>query len=235
MNELAAFSGSYAEARQKFLDAARKAGGVARATFDELCNRPLGPADYLAIADRFHTLILDDIPRMGPDKATEARRFVTLIDALVPLGLPRAGHGVMMRILGLTAATLLVIFILQNRHVVTRWLRGDAEAANGQGLRRRIHRIRQTLAGCWHGLAIFYVAVIYFIWALELPGGFEFVIQRTLGTIAVGVALWVLSSGLRFVMDRAFTVADELRARYPSLESRANLYLPILQIGRAHV
>jgi cell division protein ZapE len=60
----------------------RAADGVARATFDELCNRPLGPADYLAIADRFHTLILDDIPRMGPDKATEARRFVTLIDAV---------------------------------------------------------------------------------------------------------------------------------------------------------
>jgi len=58
------------------------AGDVARATFDELCNRPLGPADYLAIADRFHTLILDGIPRMGPDKATEARRFVTLIDAV---------------------------------------------------------------------------------------------------------------------------------------------------------
>ena len=58
------------------------AGGVARATFDELCDRPLGPADYLAIAERFHTVILDKIPRMGPDKATEARRFVTLIDAL---------------------------------------------------------------------------------------------------------------------------------------------------------
>jgi cell division protein ZapE len=58
------------------------AGGVARASFDELCNRPLGPADYLAIADRFHTLILDDIPRMGADNATEARRFVTLIDAV---------------------------------------------------------------------------------------------------------------------------------------------------------
>lgn len=60
----------------------RCAGGVARATFDELCNRPLGPADYLAIADRFHTLILDSIPRMDADKATEARRFVTLIDAV---------------------------------------------------------------------------------------------------------------------------------------------------------
>ena len=58
------------------------AGGVARASFDELCNRPLGPADYLALADRFHTLILDHIPKMGPDQATEARRFITLVDAL---------------------------------------------------------------------------------------------------------------------------------------------------------
>lgn len=154
---------------------------------------------------------------------------VTFIDALVPLGLPRAGHGVMMRVLGLTVATLLIVFILQNRHVVTSWLRGTGEATDQAGLRRRVYRIRQTLSGCWHGLAIFYVAVIYFIWALDLPGGFEFVIQRTLGTIAVGLALWMLSSGLRFLMDRAFTVADELRARYPSLESRANLYLPLLR------
>ena len=154
---------------------------------------------------------------------------VTFIDALVPLGLPRAGQGVMMRILGLTVATLLVIFILQNRNAVTGWLRGNGEAASGNGLRRRVHLIRQTLAGCWHGLAIFYVAVIYFIWALDLPGGFEFVVQRTLGTIAIGLALWILSSGLRLLMDRAFTVADELRQRYPSLESRANLYLPMLR------
>jgi cell division protein ZapE len=62
--------------------AIKGAGGVARASFDELCDRPLGPADYLAIAERFHTLILDHIPFMGPDKATEARRFVTLIDAV---------------------------------------------------------------------------------------------------------------------------------------------------------
>lgn len=154
---------------------------------------------------------------------------VTFIDALVPLGLPSSGHGVMIRILGLIVATLLVVFILQNRHVVTGWLRGNGDTAERKGLRRRVHRIRQALAGIWHGLAIFYVAVIYFIWALDLPGGFEFVVQRTLGTVAVALALWILSSGLRFLMDRAFTVADELRQRYPALESRANLYLPILR------
>ena len=58
------------------------AGGVARKSFDELCGEPLGPADYLAIAERYHTLILDDIPRMGEELKSEARRFVTLVDAL---------------------------------------------------------------------------------------------------------------------------------------------------------
>ncbi len=58
------------------------AKGVARFSFPELCARPLGAADYLAIAASFHTLVLSGIPRMGPDKRNEARRFVTLIDTL---------------------------------------------------------------------------------------------------------------------------------------------------------
>ncbi len=58
------------------------AAGIARMGFMELCGQPLGPADYLALADRYHTLILDGIPRMEEKHKSEARRFVTLIDAL---------------------------------------------------------------------------------------------------------------------------------------------------------
>lgn len=58
------------------------AGRVARASFADLCGQPLGPADYLAIADAFDTLILDAIPRLSPQNHDQARRFVTLIDAL---------------------------------------------------------------------------------------------------------------------------------------------------------
>jgi cell division protein ZapE len=61
---------------------ARTAGSLARATFAELCDAPLGPQDYLAIAARFHTLFLDDVPVLTPDRRQAARRFVTLIDAL---------------------------------------------------------------------------------------------------------------------------------------------------------
>ena len=60
----------------------RTAGGLARATFAELCARPLGPQDYLAVAGRFHTLFLDGVPRLSPANHHEARRLVTLIDAL---------------------------------------------------------------------------------------------------------------------------------------------------------
>ncbi len=56
--------------------------GVARIEFWELCGRPLGPADYLAVADAVRVLILEDVPRLSRTNFNEARRFVTLIDAL---------------------------------------------------------------------------------------------------------------------------------------------------------
>lgn len=60
----------------------REAAGVARFTFDELCARPLGAADYIEIAERFHTIILEHIPKLDPTMREEAARFRTLIDAL---------------------------------------------------------------------------------------------------------------------------------------------------------
>ena len=56
--------------------------GVAVFSFKRLCGGARGAADYLAIAQRFHTVIVVGIPVMGPDMRNEAARFVTLIDAL---------------------------------------------------------------------------------------------------------------------------------------------------------
>ena len=60
----------------------RQAAGCARFSFADLCETPLGPADYLAVAAQFHTVLLDDIPTLAREKRNEAARFVTLIDAL---------------------------------------------------------------------------------------------------------------------------------------------------------
>ena len=56
--------------------------GVAVFSFKRLCGEARGAADYLAIAQIYHTVILVGIPRLGPENRNEAARFVTLIDAL---------------------------------------------------------------------------------------------------------------------------------------------------------
>ena len=58
------------------------AGGVARFDFADLCEQPLGAADFLALARDFHTLILDAVPVISADNRNVARRFITLIDTL---------------------------------------------------------------------------------------------------------------------------------------------------------
>jgi cell division protein ZapE len=59
------------------------AHGIGFFNFDELCQRALGAADYLAIAECLHTVILDGVPQLSkPEQRNEAVRFMTLIDAL---------------------------------------------------------------------------------------------------------------------------------------------------------
>jgi len=62
------------------------AKGVARFSFADLCLRPLAAADYLALAHRFHTILLDHIPQLGPKERDAARRFIVLIDTLYDEG-----------------------------------------------------------------------------------------------------------------------------------------------------
>ena len=75
-------------------------------SFKRVCGEARGAADYLAIARRYHTVIIVGIPVIGPEMRNEAARFVTLIDALYehkvkllaaadaePAGLYPAGDG----------------------------------------------------------------------------------------------------------------------------------------------
>lgn len=60
----------------------RAVGGFLHVGFASLCVQALGSSDYLALAERFHTVFLEDVPRLTPDRREAARRFVHLIDAL---------------------------------------------------------------------------------------------------------------------------------------------------------
>lgn len=60
----------------------RSTNGVAWVGFSQWCEQPLGAEDYLALARRFPTVILEGVPVMGPERRDPARRFVALIDSL---------------------------------------------------------------------------------------------------------------------------------------------------------
>jgi cell division protein ZapE len=60
----------------------RRAGGVVWFDFSTLCGGPRSQNDYLEIANRFHTVILSNVPKMSAEMASEARRFTWLIDVL---------------------------------------------------------------------------------------------------------------------------------------------------------
>lgn len=66
--------------------APKVAAGVAWFSFEELCERPLGAADYLKVAREFHTVIVERIPVMGAEQRNEARRFVALVDTFYDNG-----------------------------------------------------------------------------------------------------------------------------------------------------
>jgi predicted ATPase len=56
------------------------ASSAAWFSFDELCDRPLGPSDYIALASHFNTIFITDVPAMSMRVRDKARRFITLID-----------------------------------------------------------------------------------------------------------------------------------------------------------
>jgi cell division protein ZapE len=75
-------TGATLEVLGRKLHLPRASGGLVRASFASLCEHALGPQDYLALAARFHTVFLEDIPKLTPARRDAAKRFNTLVDSL---------------------------------------------------------------------------------------------------------------------------------------------------------
>jgi small conductance mechanosensitive channel len=145
-------------------------------------------------------------------------------EALLLVDVSLATVAALQKLIGLAVTALAIVFLLQNRLAVARWLRGrdGTEPAALRGVRAR-------LAELWHVLAVIYVAAIYVVWALRIEGGFAFLARATLLTVAIVIAARVVTGALERLLARGFRLSDELKASYPGLEARANRYLPGLR------
>ena len=173
--------------------------------------------------------------------------------ALIPaawwLGTPGAVSAILQKLVALLLTVLGVLFVLQNRQAVAQWLRPhprpvtDPEAAADASATRdtdgevsppatgTIAMIRHRLAEVWHVLAIIYIVTIFAVYALKIEGGFIFVFRATALTVVVLVSARLLGRGIKRLTERGFAIPGDLKDRFPTLEGRANRYVPVLNVA----
>lgn len=145
-----------------------------------------------------------------------------LAETVLLLGFPATLHNVLLNLLGLVVLSMLIVVVQQNRRDVT------ARIAGAQSATVPIAVSRRRLADLWNVFAVLYLVFAYGVW-VAVPGGFSFI---WIGS-ALSLLVVVLATGARFglhrAIDRGFRLSEELRARIPSLEPRANRYVPKLK------
>lgn len=159
-----------------------------------------------------------------------ARRIVTVgvagfafANVALMLGLHRAGHAALLRLVMLTVHLFVVVIILQCRRQVARLIRAP------HGRSGTLAATRNRIAGLWHYPAIVVVMALWLVWALNIRNGYSLLLQYFVGTVAVLLIARVASIVVLSVIDRGFRINADILKRFPGLETRANRYLPLLR------
>ena len=135
-------------------------------------------------------------------------------------------HAFVQKLVGLLLAALIVMFVLQNRIPVRRWIAGpDPNASGAWG------RARGSLAVIWHVLAIVYTVAVYAVWAVELEGGFDYLLHGTVVTLVTVALAAAAVTGIEKAIERGFRLNEETRQRFPRLEERVNRNRGLLEIA----
>jgi small-conductance mechanosensitive channel len=143
------------------------------------------------------------------------------------LGVPGGIYALMLKGVALMLAVLAIVFVLQNRATISGWIAGPADLA-ADSRTASWHRLRRRLAETWHVLAIVYVLGIFFVYALQVAGGFVYLLRATAVSLVVIIGAPLLVRLAERASERGFAIAPDLKMRFPTLEQRANRYLPIL-------
>ena len=136
------------------------------------------------------------------------------------LGLSDVAHDALQKAVGFALHVCLAIIVIQQRRRVRAWLRAP-EGATGT-----MAALRNRLAAIWHWIALFFLAAVWLVYAVEVPHGFTAVV-RYFGLTALVLILGRLT--LLLVMgfvDRALRIGPTTAERYPGMEARLRLYHP---------
>lgn len=147
------------------------------------------------------------------------------------LGMPLAVRDGLLVAVGAVIAIMLIILVLQNRATVARSIRGPApvrQIRRGRERQSTMVVLQRRLADIWHMVAILYIIVNFSIFALDVDGGFVFMLRGTLLT-AVTIALarlafWGLDLALRQLLRKKIDLATS----FPALEKRLSFYVTLV-------
>jgi small-conductance mechanosensitive channel len=138
-------------------------------------------------------------------------------------GLSPVAHEAVIKAAGFVVHVMLAVIVWQKRRSIRALLRARDGATGMFAL------IRNRFAAVWHWVALFYIAALWFVWAVELPHGYQRIMHVffvTAGTIAVARVATIVILG---VLHRAMHVDPTTASRMPGLHTRARFYLPLVR------
>jgi small-conductance mechanosensitive channel len=138
------------------------------------------------------------------------------------LGMSNPAHDGVLKLAALIIELSLAVMVLQKRRAVKRRIRARAGAVGPMA------RMRNAIAPIWHWMALFFLAALWFIYALELRNGFATLMHFFLALVVVMVAVRLVGIVLLGSIDRMLRVDAELAERYPGLDARLQAYHPVL-------
>jgi small-conductance mechanosensitive channel len=152
---------------------------------------------------------------------------IAVANVALLLGLHRSGYAALLRFVMLVVHLFIVVIILQCRTQVADLIRAPKTSEKtSEGVAARM---RNRLAAVWHYLAITLDIALWAVWALNIHNGYSLLVQYFFGTVAVILITRLATIVALSLIDRGFSIRQEILQRFPGLETRANRYLPVLR------
>jgi small-conductance mechanosensitive channel len=140
------------------------------------------------------------------------------------LGLSDIAREALFKAVGLVDHIFVAIIVLQKRRTVRDWLR----APDGQtGVWAQF---RNRFAAVWHWVALFYIAALWLVWAVEVPNGFSTILRIFVLTSLVLTVMRITLILLHGSLDRLITPSADTLTRYPALQGRLRVWRPVLHL-----